>query len=461
VNTIGDTGKATVSLIAGTTSGSVKVDATSNSVKQSVYVGIGGAPVAIALEADPPTIPADGSSSSSLTATVTDGNGDPVTPGTTVVFSIAAPDLGATFSNSATIITVNTIGDTGKATVSLIAGTTNGSVKVDATSNSVKQSVYVGIGGAVSFIELEAAPTTIPSDGSSSSSITATVTDGNGDPVTPGTAVVFSIAAPDLGATFSNGATGITVNTIGDTGKATVPLIAGTTNGSVKVDATSNSVKQSVYVGIGGAPVAIALKSEPGTIPADGSSSTAITATVTDGSGNPVTPGTEVEFEIIAPVLGTTFHNGATTITVTANNTEGYEGKATVSLIAGTTIGSARVDVTCNGVSQSIYVGIGTAAIGLVAVPVSIPADGISSSEITATIVDSAGDPVPMGTPVEFQTSLAGTSFPDGNMSYATSTIAENGVAIVSLKGTSAGITEVTCFSSGVSQLITVEFTAP
>jgi len=195
----------------------------------------------ITLEANPTSIPADGYSSSEITATVYDSSGDPVANGTTVTFTT---DLGS-FSGS-TSISVSTSDDTGIVIVSLIAGTTPGTATITVEANDISQLIKVSItdsGGGTASITLTADPTSIPPDGFSSSTITATLLDSSGSPVSAGTYVTFTT---NLGS-FSGGKTtyGWTSD---DTGVVTVSLIAGTTSGRATVTAKSNNVTQAVTV---------------------------------------------------------------------------------------------------------------------------------------------------------------------------------------------------------------------
>jgi hypothetical protein len=377
--TAAPTGIATVALIAGTTPGSAKVTVTSNNVSQTIYVTISGPAASITLSVDPITIPADGVSSSTITATLTNSSGTPVTPGTEVTFttnlgtftaSVQKGETAGIFSDGSQTYTVKTPDATGVVRVSLVAGTKAGSALVKATSNNVTQAIYVGFGGQPVSIRLVADPVTIPADGTSSSTITATLTDASGAPVTPGTSVMFTTT---LGL-FLNGTTIHRVVTPDSAGVVKVSLISATVAGSAMVIAKSNGVTQVVYVGFGGSAVTISLKATPDSIWADGKSSSAIQATLTDGVGNPVTPGTAVTF---TTDLGT-FSNGEQTYLVVTPDSTGI---VTVSLIAGTTTGSALVSATSNGVTQSVYVtftekGGNPFAIVLSADPTSIKADG-------------------------------------------------------------------------------------
>ncbi|GAG00598.1 unnamed protein product, partial [marine sediment metagenome] len=136
-------------------------------------------------------------------------------------------------------------------------------------------------------------------------------------------------------------------------------------------------------------------------IPADGSSSIHIKGTLTDGSGDPV--------YILTPVTFNTslghFPNGAKSYSTRTINDSGT---VEVSLIAGTTSGVAYIICSSNGVTQADYVVFTdydavdvlgeTASIGVTADPASIPPDGVSSTTVTATLTDSTGEPVEMGT---------------------------------------------------------------
>ncbi|MCP4575506.1 MAG: hypothetical protein GY846_04395 [Deltaproteobacteria bacterium] len=180
----------------------------------------------------------------------------------------------------------------------------------------------------------------------------------------------------------------------------TVSLISGTTAGVAIVTASATSgtstLTQSVMVTIGGKTGTIVLAASPTTLPPDGTSSSAITATVTDNAGNPVEEGTLVKFDIVqtAP-LDCEFRNNTTTITVPIENAAG---KVTVSLIAATfpNTGVAKVNATVtigsDEVTQSIYVTIQSSnSISVAAAPSSITSDNTDLSTITATLLDSKG----------------------------------------------------------------------
>ena len=440
-----ETGVVSVSLIAGTTAGSAKITVSAINISQTVYVAIGGAAATITLAANPDSIPADGSSSSSITATIKDSSGAPVTSGTAVTFTTT---LG-TFSNNLQSITVDTPDGTGIVSVSLIAGVTPGTATVTAGSNGVSAATYVVIGGSVGSITLTADPTSILADGGSSSAITATVKDAAGNPVNAGTSVVFTT---NLG-TFSNGTATITVITSDATGVVTASLIAGTTPGTATVTAEANSVTQPINVTFSGPPDNITATANPSTLTADGTSTSTVTATVLDSNGNPVADG---------EVLSVTVGSG----TVSQLNPTTTDGVATVTYTSPSSVPQGDIDTinftATNGVSGAADItltGPQVATVVLSATPTSLPADGTSTSVITATVTVSSGGTAPEGTPVEFTVS-GGGYFETAGQTTITKNTNASGVATARLTaGTSEGDATIGATSSGVlAQDISVSY---
>ena len=193
-------------------------------------------------------IPADGFSSIHIKAKLTDRSGDPVYALTEATFSTT---LGH-FTGGATTYSVSTIDDTGEVEVSLMAGTTSGVAFITCVSNGITQADYivftdydaVDVVGNTASITLEADPDSLPADGSSSTTITATLTDSTGEPVTAGTYVSFHT---DSGK-FANNAVTYTVQTSDETGVVRVSLIAGTGGEKANVCAYSNGVNQCIAV---------------------------------------------------------------------------------------------------------------------------------------------------------------------------------------------------------------------
>ena len=393
----------------------------------------------ITLVATPTSIPADGGSSSTITAIIVDNSGNPVHTGTDVAFSTT---LGL-FPNKSTSFNINTpppLGPggqpdpsgapTGIVSVSLTAGNISGSAKVTVTSNGVSNVIYISFTGNTAAIAMLASPTTIWADGKSSSAIQAILTDATGSAVTQGTSVTFTT---NLG-NFQNGSQTYTITTVDTTGIVTTSLISGSKTGTAHVSAVSDSVTQSVYVNLtekGGNPYNITLVADPTSIQADGASSSKITATMTDSLGNPVNPGTSVTF---STTLGE-FSNQTKTIEASTTDDTGV---VSVSLTSGTTAGTAIVTATTDGVTQKVSVvftgGWGGPPYGshLGLTPeiqniAGLVYDGLEDT-MTMRVTDRFFNTVPDGTTVNFTSNYGAitptaTTLSDPSTSYALATL--------------------------------------
>ncbi|WP_212637720.1 Ig-like domain-containing protein [Desulfocicer vacuolatum] len=470
-----DSGALTASLISALIPGDAKVTAVSGGVSQSVTVTFATTiePVVgtIALTADPTLIPADGTGSTTIDALINDTTGTPIPQGQLVVFTTT---LG-TFADGSTRYELSTADDTGRIITSLNAGIVPGFAVVTASAGGISQSVVVTLASMdasdVGNILIDADPTVIPANGGSSSTLNITINDTAGNPVVSGHPVYVST---DLG-TFANGNTSIELATTDDSGKLVTSLNAGTTPGFALVTVTSGGISQSVVVTISdiNAPAVgdVSLTADPTAIPADGASSTTLTAVALDVGGNPVPQGTPIRFAtetlgILDPNNLDGDRNARTLILETVDDT----GTLAVSLIAGNTPGFTQVTATVGGVSQAVIVtftDIDAPDVGnikLTADPETIPADGTSSSTISAVVLSVGGNPVPQGTLFYFSTDL-GTFFPDNRdqdndpQTLTLATVDDSGTLIASLiAGITPGDAKVTVVAGGVSQSTTVSF---
>lgn len=454
--TTDSTGIIKVSLIAGTDNSIAEVVCTSFGVSQKIVIGIGSSIGAITLSATPLKIPADGVSSSAIGAKIVDQNNQLIAAGVSVRFETTLGKFSNGLKTIDVVTTVEYLISEINVMVSLIADTTPGKALVTCTSGGVTQAITVEIGDMpAATIKLSANPTKIPADGKSSSTITAIVADSGGKPVANGTAVNFTTT---LG-TFNNGKQALTEVISNNAGTVDVSLMSGTTSGIATVTCTSNGVTQAINVEIGNTQTpevaGITLTANPTKIPADGTSSSLIKATLVDSAGQAAINGTSVTF---TTTLGV-FSNNTTTISATVSN---GQGTVSVSLIAGKDSGIATIVCSSSGVSQSVTVQIGegasdpVAGIILTAAPTKLPADGYSSSLITATLTNAAGLPVAAGTSVTFTTTLG--TFSNKLSTITTATASTSGIVQTSLlAGTKSGIATVVCYSSGVSQAIQVQ----
>jgi uncharacterized repeat protein (TIGR01451 family) len=117
---------------------------------------------------------------------------------------------------------------------------------------------------------------------------------------------------------------------------------------------------------------------------------------------------------------------------------------------SGTVVVSATVtDGTASDFGLVTLLVNATANITLTAAPTTLPVGNLST--ITATVTDSANNPVPDGTVVSFTTDL-------GNVSPASATTV-NGVATATISSTVAGVATVTATVNGLSATAQVTFT--
>ncbi len=301
-----------------------------------------------------------------------------------------------------------------------------------------------------STLLLTANPTTVNTDGTSFSTITAVLTDTTGKPAAQGTEVVFSTNLGFFANKYNQFATVTDAN-----GTAVAILYAGTTAGTAQVQCSGGGLVAYVMLSFssqGGAT--LKLSANPATVAADGISFSTITAMLTDSTGYPPKQATQVQF---TTNLGT-FENGSTTFTTQTDGT----GKAVATLYAGKTSGDVTVKCSGNGLVAYTYLKFTsatpgpTASITLAASSSSLIADGISSSVITATLKDKDGLAVAIGTSVEFTTSLA--VFSNNKNSYATTTVDEKGTATATLiAGLTPGTASVTCTSGSATAIIKIE----
>ena len=469
-----ENGIAQVILLAPFTPGTCTVTAAYGTKKLTTPVefygdGTGSTTASILLEAENNTVPANGKSSVVLTATLTDNAGLPVAAGTPVTFTTDKgifPNGTTTFKGATPtggIIKVAILsqnGQTGKANITCSSGGISQSIQVTFTPVNVDGSPA---GESTAYINLTAAPATIPADGKSSLMISAELFNSKGETVPAGTEIIFYSA----NGTFANGLREFTAATTDDAGKVYVALISSTTPGPVDVWCLSNGIYQLTTVTFKGGNVTpdignITLAADPANVPANGASSSSITATLTDTSGNPVPAGTSVVFKANPTGIGK-FSNGTATITV---KTPDDTGKVIVPFIsAGTTGGLVQVSASSGGASQSTLVTFEgatqpstTAYIELTVSPDKIPADGKSSLTVTATLYDSTGKAMPKGTQATFTTTSG--VFLNGSTQYTTYTADASGKISISLiSSIASGSVDILCKSNNISQLRQVYFT--
>ena len=368
---------------------------------------------------------ADGLAKNSVQTVVTDANGNPVA-GVTVNF---------TADNGATIAATGTTDIDGTVTQTLTSKTA-GNTQVTAGINGTTRSVTIMFTADRGTAGLD--PMANPGSGLTVSSgakadniatntVTATVTDKNGNPVA-GVAVDFTTVAPAHITVFS----GVT-----DIKGVSSASLASPKAGPVTVLAKINSTgsEQSVDVNFtAGEPFALrsTLTAMPGTIVAsEGSMSAArsvLTLTLKDKNSNPVTGRTDIAFRVsgvpntaLTAVTESSAGSGIYTATL-IGNTSGL-------VSVGTTVGGVVFSGTPSVVNVTLVADPSTAAVSmLTSTAVAALANDKDTQVLTATVKDAKGNLVP-GVSVNFAVTTG-----IATLSSTTGTTNGSGVAIVTVK---------------------------
>lgn len=412
-------GIATATLKSGITPGTARIIVSVGPTVDIIEVNFSTPTLAsIIVFANPSIIPADGASTAKIIAIIK----DPIT-------NHAVPDgTPVEFRSTRGMITGVTTTSTGKATAYLTSDMSPGEAFVTATHG--RNSATVRISFTIFNIKLTASPSSIVANGASVSTITATVLDHANNVVPDGTAVSFSTTQGVIGGS------GITLN-----GQATTTLTSAASIEKITATVTAISGGASAAITVDFVPALpgiISLWADPGSIPADGRTTSTITTVVKDLQNNYVFDGTRVNF---TSNIGT-ITSSTTTIsgTAVADFYCSNSGTATITVTSGSIKGSVKVICTTLRINLSIN-------------PDSIPADGITASTITAKVTDANSGEAKSGVAVNFTTS-------NGTITASAATNV-NGEANATLTSSiSSGFARITAAESGgASNIMHVTFT--
>jgi adhesin/invasin len=345
--------------------------------------GGGGQLTLVAADA---SLPADGTSTTTITATARDNHGNPLPDGTIVKFQT---DRGLITPAQAPLAN-------GQAEATLLSGTTVGMATVSASCKGLGATVRVQFtqsttGGSPANLFVTKSADQLPADGTTTATITAIVADEHNNPVRDGTAVTFTttlgLISP-ASAPTATGVAGATLRSATQAGQALVTVQAGKLTRHVRVTfvASGASGKRTLFITRSAAR-----------IPADGASTATLQATARMATGAPVPDGTFIVFQSTA---GTIFPARAATTNGMAQATlrsDPHPRRAQITAELGRLSAETTVVFVKPG-SSSI------ASIFLTRDPVEIPGDGVATSAIAATVRDAGNNPVPDGTPVAFTT---------------------------------------------------------
>ncbi|MFL6970096.1 Ig-like domain-containing protein [Pseudomonas alvandae] len=337
-STTNASGQATVTL-KGTVAGSATVTASAvaGSATAAVTLTPNSATADVtSLVATPTSIVANGTTTSTLVATVKDANGNTLGAGVAVTWSTSLGSLSAASS---------TTNASGQATVTL-KGTVAGSATVTASAVAGSATATVTLtpdSATAAVTALVATPTSVVANGSSTSTLVATVKDANGNTLGAGINVTWTTTGGTLSAassvTNSSGQATIVLRSstaaVGVTVKAAA--VAGFANAGVTFTADLSTVR------------VVDVEATPTSIVANGSDVSTLVATVLDANNNSVGAGVAVSW---TTSLGTL---SATSTTTNAS------GKVTVTL-SGSVAGSATVRASAVAGSATAAVTLQSAA---------------------------------------------------------------------------------------------------
>jgi adhesin/invasin len=394
-------GTYTATIAASTTPGTYAITATapSSGATDAENLVLFGPVQTVTVVASPSTVPADGTSTGTATATLVDAGGRPVN-NQTVQFSFDAP-------GNMTILQPVTNHGNGTYSVTFKASNTPGTEVLRATASKTGTTTIIEY-GAASTVALALSPATIAADGTSTSTATATVKDANANPVLN---EIMSFA------TNGDVSVGSAITNHGN-GTYSVTLTASTSAGAEKITATAtraNKFGEATLTETAGAAATVVVVLDPTSITADGVDATTATVTVTDANGNPVTGETV-----------TLSSDGDTAPADSGATTNNGDGTYTGTVVSSTTAGQDIVTATAAGTGA-----FGTAAVTEVAgeaanitvslSPSIIEADGTSTSTATATVTDAFGNLV-SGEDVEMVSdgdTVVGDTTDNGNGTYS------------------------------------------
>lgn len=190
-----------------------------------------------------------------------------------------------------TIVSPVTTDAKGEARTQLISGRSTGTAQVTARFAALTRSASVTLVAppVTAEILLSADPGSLPADGAAEATLKAIALNHAGVPMADGTQLEFSIV--------SGSGKIISPRQAMQGGEAKATYVAGTTPGAVTLSVSSGDATKTAQLVLtpleaGG----LTLTAGTASILADGLASTTLTATVTDQFGNPVAPGTAVNF---------------------------------------------------------------------------------------------------------------------------------------------------------------------
>jgi adhesin/invasin len=379
-----------------------------------------------------PTVPADGTSTMTATAVEYDASGNPVNGSSTVAFQSTA---------FLTSVPASATGSPGTYSAGITSTTTLGQFQISASDSSTG---FVSPNPQVPYTQTFVLPyrftiqlgtNVLPDDGTSATSVTATVTDHIGHPV-PNEAIDLSPAGGPAGGQVISPSTGSTDASGSFIAQVTASSFPG--QSSINGQDTSSGLFASAPLVQSGIGVTLSRT----TVPADGVTPFDATVTEFNTNGSPVTGSTvtlhsndAAQPTSIATLPGTP-GNYSATLTSTLSLAQSFLLTATDT----TTHMTSPAAVYFQTLVQPYQLSVSPAAS-------SIPADGVSQESVQVSLLDAVGHAVQNA-----HVTFADPADPGVTFSPASPATDANGVATTILTSSlSAGSTSIKATAAGVS----------
>ncbi|WP_421323173.1 Ig-like domain-containing protein [Aeromonas veronii] len=400
-----------------------------NMTADSRFVADGSTATVSALVATTDAV-ANGVASNDVTATVTDAEGNPV-PNAEVSFAttgsaVLSAQTGMTDAQGQVVITLTS---TKAETVTVTA--------THAGQNMTADSRFVADGSTATVSAL-VATTDAVANGVASNSVTATVTDANGNPIANAEVSFATTGSAVLSAqTGMTDAQGQVVITLTSTKAETVTVTATHAGQSMTAD--------SRFVADAANPVLSTVSATVNNALANGVATNTLSALVIDHNGNPI-PGVEINFYEESPT-------GELSATKAITN---EEGKAIVTM-TNTKAEVVRVQVALDfiikGIDSQFVADAATATVSALVATTNAVADGVASNSVTATVTDANGNPI-ANAEVSFATTGSAVLSAQTGMTDA------QGQVVITLTSTKAETVTVTATHAGQSMTADARFVA-
>ncbi|MHC2999105.1 beta strand repeat-containing protein [Microbacterium sp. HJ5] len=426
------------------------IDGASGTTTATVDYTIGAPSAATStITAAPPTITADGVSTTTVTVQLRDAAGSALGAGDAdySALTVTIVSAGGTAAGAIGAVTDNADGTfSAVVTAPRTVGSEDFGFTVDSVAGGSTAAVEYAVGAPdASTSTIDASPGSVVADGVSSTTLTVTLRDASGNLYAGAAAVAISHVSGPAG-TMS----GTPTQNPDGTWSVTVvsPATLGTEIFGFSVDGAAASDEASVDYTVGPPSAATStIAAAPDTLPADGSSTAVVTVTVNDAAGRPITSGGATVQIMLAS-------GGGTVGAVTDNG----DGTYTATLTAPTSAGAAEVSFTVAGVPGAATAAVTFEALPVAAEPtVTAPAPGDLTNDPTPTF---AGEGQPGATVTVRNDSGAPvcstTVQPDGSWTCTPTTPLPEGTTTLTVVQTVDGIE-----SEGVGVTLTVDTTAP